>query len=254
MSKKSEISITLEAQALGKNLENLADELAAEVEQQVSTAMHAAFATIVAKAQSDLSSTAGDYLAALDFDKVGSDYIISLSGKWPNLIESGFEGFDMRGTLLNSQAVTPNGPWVKESKKGHRYARVPFQHKPFSGATQGSNMVEALKSLRATNSQGRRQRLTSIFKDPSGNPLYGKVATVGKTGNPMLDGIVKYQQRYVNQSTGKVSTQSVYMTFRTISEAVATGWQHPGYDGLNAFQDAEEYVRSEIEKILRDLG
>lgn len=256
--KNIDISIDIESGDLKNELENLSEELEAELKEQIKTTAHAAYAHIMAEAQSKLTSARPDYIKALSFDQIGDDFIISLEGNWPEMLEEGFGAFDLRETLLTSTKTVKVGqragnPWVRTSKEGHRYAAVPYSHQPFSTAP-GNDLASALRQLRAKNQEGSNQLLTRVFKDPMGRPLEGKVATVKKAGHPLLDGIVKYQKNYKNKK-GKNTTQSLYVTYRMITEnpEKVQNWIHPGYGGLHAFDDAERFVREEIAKIIEDF-
>lgn len=253
----AKIDISIEAEKLGLALDNLAKDLQAEFEYAISNTAHAAYAQIVAKAQSELDSTRLDYLKGLQFDQVGeNEYIIMLSTPEANKLEQGYAPFDLKPGLLGSKKTVAVGsrsgmPWVRTSKTGKKYAAVPFSHRPFSGKGS-SDMQQILRKFTTKNTQGRKQRVTQIFKDPAGNPLEGKVAALKNTGHTDLEGLVKYQKNYINQQSGKITTQSLYVTYRMVSED-SQGWQHPGYAGLQAFSEAEAYVQEEIQRILQDF-
>lgn len=257
MAKNIDISLTIEAASLGKDLEKVGEDVANEINQQIANTAQAAYASIIAKAQQDLNATRGDYLKDLKFDQIGGDYVISLEGDFSSRIEEGFSAYDLKNILLKSTKTVKVGsrsgmPWVKKSKAGNRYASVPFSHKPFSKAGGASDLSSLIQKMKTKNARGRTQKLTSIFKDISGSPLEGRVAVMKKTSVADLEGLVKYQKNYKNQQTGKLTTQSLYMTYRTISDK-SSGWKHPGWRGLHAFEDAEKFVKNEIRKILEDF-
>lgn len=252
----SDISIKVQADALGKDIENLAPHIEAELKQAVANLANAAYASMVSQVQgmSMDPKNRQDYLRGLKFNEMGEDnYLIYLEGDWANKLEEGFPSYSMKDTLLSSKKRVAHGsrsgqPWVRESKDGNRYAAVPFEKKPFSGEKFNSgDLAEDIKKLKALNDQGEVQGFTQVFKDLEGKPIPGKVATVVEHENPMLKGLTKFQQ--VSPS-GKVS--SVYMLFRTISDA-SNGWQHPGFKGYHLFQAAEEYVQKELDNILKTL-
>jgi len=262
--KKSTINIELKADELGLSLENMGTKMEAEFNQAISDVAHMVHANIVAKATSELSGLRQDYLKDLSFDKVGENaYVIGLSGEWANKIEGGFPSYEMKDVLLQSNKTVEVGsragqPWVKKSKgeDQHKYAHVPFTHKPFSKESKAQNLAGAIKQLQARNMDGVKQKMTQVFKDPSGKALQGKVATVKKaevdgTSFKDLDGLVKYQKTYKSKS-GKETTQSVYMTYRTISE-IGQGWKHPGFKGLKAFPEAEQQAEQAIDQILKSF-
>ena len=253
----ADFSVSLRAKELGKSLENLSDDLVSELEAAIGNMANMAFASIQAFAQTDLHSTRQDYLKGLHFDKLGKNsYLIWLEGDWPNALEEGFSGYDLKDWMLRSEKVVGIGPrtgekWVQQGKKGN-FAHVPFQKQPFSKVAVSQDMNEAIRKLTAINRQGLEQKFTKMFKDASGNPLEGRVASVSKVeGFPELAGITKYQYKSTNES-GKDTFQSHYMVFRTISEG-SGGWQHPGYKGLKAFEDAEKWIDTELDNIINSI-
>lgn len=255
----ADINIKFRAAELGKSLENLAYEVQQELDQAIKDTANAAYATIVAKAQADLNSTRADYLKGLSFEELGNNtYLITLEGDWANALEKGFSGFDIREWMLSSEKVVQVGTrtgqkWVQTGASGQKFAHVPFEHRPHSKAPKTSDLAQAIKKLQTHNRSGRLQKFTSIFKDDAGKPLEGRVASIKKVKDfPQLDGITKYQKIYKNESTGKQSVQSVYMTFRTVSEA-AESWRHPGFEGLRAFDEAEKWVEEQIDTIIMTL-
>lgn len=255
----SEINIKLKAQALGKALEDLSYEVENDLQEAIANVVAAGYDSIVGSAQLELHSSRQDYLSGLSFHKLGgNEYLILLEGKFPNALEEGYSGFDVKEGMLNSNKVVNVGtrsgqPWVQKAEDGHKFAHVPFQHRPFSKEAKSADIGQAIKKLKATNQQGVEQKFTKLFKDNDGNPMQGKVAVVKEVkGFPELDRITKYQKVYKNEKTGKESVQSLYMTYRTVSEN-GGDWTHPGYAGLHAFDDAEKWMDSEIDNILNRL-
>jgi hypothetical protein len=254
---KIDLVLTLDGKELKRTLDNVGERLESELNQAITNLAHATYAKITADAQNKLSRTRQDYLRGLQFDSLGGNsYLISLQGEWANKIEHGFPAKNMKDVLLNSQKIVQVGkragqPWVQKGQKNQRYAHVPFEHKPHSKEAKGGDLNSVLKKMTGYGVSGINQRITRIFKDPSGNPMEGKVAT-GRSDIPQLDQVVKYQKIYKDQK-GKEKVQSLYVTYRTISD-LSTGWHHPGYEGLRAFREAEIWIAKEIDNIIRRLG
>lgn len=252
----AEFSLKLKAAELGKDLEDIGDAVVAQLEQALQDLAHTAHAVIIAKAQADLSETRQDYLKGLKFETLGKNsYLISLEEEFPISLEEGFQSFDMKPGMLKSAKVVELGtragsPWVQQGKDGSRYAHVPFKHTPFSQAGK-TDLNAAIREMTAFNASGRKQKLTSIFKSPEGKPLSGEVARV-RSNIPEIDGITKFQKVLENADTGKLSTSSIYLTWRTISDNGGP-WIHKGYKGLKAFLEAEDYVEDQLEEIIRTL-
>lgn len=247
----SDINFKFRADQLGKDIEAATPKVIEEINQAVADLAHASYAAILAKAQEQLSGTRQDYVSGLQFDKLGDDsYLISLSGDLANRIEEGFGPYDMKPGMLGSKKIVGVGsrsgqPWVRQGKDGQKYAAVPFEHSP-SKPKQTGNLENDIKKLLAFNRQGSLQKITKTFTDDLGKPLAGKVATAHNAeGN--LEGLVKFQ--HVAES-GRVS--SMYMTWRIVSEK-STGWKHPGYAGLKAFAEAEDYITKELDNIIKTL-
>lgn len=262
MGKQVDFNVTDSLKKLEKSLENIAPSVEDAINAAVKDLAYASYASIVAKAQAELTTTRQDYLNGLDFiDLGGNNFVITLDGDWANSLEEGFSSFDMTSKMLASSKMVEIGnragsSWVQTSqpkgkeKETHKFAHVPFERNPTSKAAGTSNMADAIREMTATNAAGMKQKLTSIFKDGSGNPMQGKVA-VGKSENPMVDGLTKYQKTYINES-GKSTTQSVYINYRTVSEN-GKPWIHPGFKGLKAFEEAEKEIVKQIDNILRVL-
>jgi hypothetical protein len=260
MADKKDFVLELRAQELGLDLKNLTEQVEKQFEEAVRKTANAAYAAIIARAQANLGGLAQDYLKGLDLQVLGKNqYLIILEGNFSNALEQGIPAHDMKQTMLASKSLVTEGsragqPWVQNAKDGHKFAYVPFPKNPFSKANpEVARIGNIIKGFTAQNrSTGLSQKITSVFKDKGGNPLEGNVATVGNVGLKDLDNLVKYQKVQRNTKTGKKTVQSVYMTFRTISENSPPGkWQHPGRPGLAAFAEAEALVAKELDNILR---
>lgn len=255
----ADFNVKFKAADLGKSLENLAHEVEEELNQAVKDVANSAYANIMANAQAELHSSRTDYIKGLSFHDLGNNtYVIILEGEYANEIEKGYASFDVREGLLRSEKVVGVGnragqKWVQTGKDGQKFAHVPFEHKPYSKAAQSSDLNQAIRKLTAFNKQGREQRLTKLFKDDGGRIMQGKVASVRKVeGFPQIEGITKYQKTYKNEKTGKNSTQSIYMTYRTVSEH-GEEWRHPGYAGAHFFDEAEKWIDQELDNIINTL-
>lgn len=254
----ADISLKLTAEKLGKSLENISVSVEEELNQAVKNLAEGAYSAMISQIQSMSLNPKNrqDYLRGLKFRDLGNDsYLIYLDGDWANKLEDGFSAYDMKETLLSSEKTVKVGKragekWVRRSKKGKKYAAVPFEHKPHSKDKGGSGDLQSeIKSLMAKGINGQVQSILETFKTPDGKPLSGKVASVSAADvkNPNLANLTKYQ--YVGKS-GKVS--SVYMTYRMIHED-SSGWMHKGFSGYNIFSEAEKWVEKELEHIVKTL-
>lgn len=251
----ADISFKLRAEALGKSMEKLAPIIEEEINQAVKNLAHAAYAAMTAKVQSMgiTDKSRKDYLAGLNFKNLGDDsYLIYLDGEWANKLEKGFGAYSIRDELLKSKKIVGVGsragePWVRTAKDGHKYAAVPFEHKPH--ANPSGDLAKDIKSLMAKGVNGQVQSLDQVFKNADGKPINGKVASVNAadTTNPNLANLTKYQHVH---ASGRVS--SIYMTYRMVSEA-GKDWIHPGHQGYQLFKQAQEFVEKEMDNIIKTL-
>lgn len=249
----SDISFKVRAEALKKSIDNLPPLVEAELNQAVKALANAAYAAMVSKIQGMNLNAKNrmDYLRGLKFKELGDDsYMIFLDGAWANKLEGGFGGYSIRDVLLKSSKTVGVGsragePWVRTAKDGHKYAAVPFQHKPHGGKGEG-DLGSEIRKLMGKGINGKVQNITKIWKDVDGNPIQGKVATVSGSDatNSNLAGLTKFQ--HVSES-GKVS--SLYLTFRMVSEK-GKDWVHPGHKGYQLFQEAERFVEKEMDNII----
>ena len=156
--------------------------------------------------------------------------------------------------LRSTKKVASGEPWVKTAADGHKYAAVPFVRQPSSKEAKNKDIASAIKSMYAINrSTKKKQKLTSIFRDPSGEPLQGVVG-IGESDNPMLDKLVKIQKTSITPNN-RLVTKSLYINFRVVSELQGNNkWMHPGYEGLNVFAEMEEFIDREIDNILKVYG
>lgn len=268
MAKDNEFILKFETADLRKQIELQGDDLVEQIQNAVRDVATAAYAHIVSKAQKDLNKTRADYLKGLKFETLQDDmYLIYLDGKFPNSIEDGWSGFPMKEHLLGSKKIVSVGsragePWVQKSKEGKRFAHVPFEQKPYAKTQGASDVASLLMNLKVQNDKGKMQKMTSVFKDQGGNPIQGKVATYRTSAQDRakglsikgLEGVTKYQKTYENPQTGKKTTQSIYLMFRTVSDkSPASAWYNKGFAGLHAFKEAEAIVERELDNILKTL-
>lgn len=233
----------------------------AAVSEAVAQTAQDAYQQAKVYALSRLDTTAMQYANALEFNQLAPGvYSVGLREEAQHL-EEGYSGFDMKpGLLKNAKKV---------SKLGFKYRSIPMEQKGKGkpGTTRGS-MLSDLKSLRkAFGDKG-------ITKDATGKAILGKTLAfnrnsvgrwsasgVGAAQLPVKDipqapihenlsGVVKYQFQY---KSGKVGSQ--FVVFRTVSQNPnAKGkWRHPGFDGVKAFPDLEQWVIRQLEAKLREI-
>lgn len=229
----------MRAEELGKSLENASKEIQAAVQIAVAQTARATFNNGVRLVNQKLKTSKADYLNNFFLDKLSdTSYVIWLQGKIPNMIESGFDSFDIKEGLLRSTKA-------KTGKDGKKWITVPFRIKPFS--TAPLNLRQTLIRENALQNIKNQGLLKSI--KVGGNALQGIVAKLKNTGRSETEGMVKIQKTYEKR------TSSTYMTFRRVSEnSPAYSWLHPGWrPGAQIFPAMEQYLTSEIDNIIQKL-
>ena len=250
----ADFSLKIRADELGKSIADIGKQLEDELNGAVADLAHGAYAKIAADAQARIgnSDSRQDYIKGLEILELGEgSYLVTLRGERANKLEEGFDSYSLKETLLNSNKVVQVGsragqPWVqKNQENGQKFAHVPIQLRPASKEA-GQDLGKEIQNVMAKSREGRQQRITKIFRDASGKPIEGKVA-VGVSDNPLIDKVTKYQK------VGKGgSVSSTYINYRTVAEN-SSGWQHPGHDGYNFFEEAEEWVAAEMDNIIGTL-
>jgi len=91
-------------------------------------------------AAEQLHSSRKDYIDAIQSVELKGDLAtVALVGDFPNQIEHGWEGGDMRDFLLSEQA--PHQDTIHTNQQGGRYRHVPFRHQtPGTRGTAGAVM------------------------------------------------------------------------------------------------------------------
>jgi hypothetical protein len=204
---------------------------------------------------------------------------ISLVGWLPVKLEEGWEGMNLRLSLLGPNAknrhpllktVVPGQPRVRVGW----YANVPFRHgTPGSTGLAGMPMGEAYgprgpqsKRIEWTvNTQHRpmspeRARafgkdvydaLRSLEQVARSRGRKGPVSLPERMGGPLLarhhttgiyTGMRRIRKPYANEKTGKTTMQSQYFTWRRISDVNPVGWIHPGFAAHRFSNEAMKHV------------
>jgi hypothetical protein len=204
-------------------------------------------------AQKRLKTTKQDYIQSIGEPTVtggGTSFMatIKLTGTLANMVESGWEGGDLRDTILGSGSRSR-----KMSKDGHWYASVPFSHAtPTASGMYGQPMPAPVYK--------EAKRLKTTLSGPDKNVLWGGKLRAGAGGAKKLQpwhstdpyaGMVKREKTY-----SKATQTGGYKTFRTISTnpdtrkfmkgrsggGVEVGWIHPGIDARNLLPEVVSFV------------
>lgn len=219
------IDIKINLDSLGIN-----DQLSPKIVQAVQTSIQGSLAIIRDKWQSEaqkkLHSTRPLYLQGLQFDSVQYPYknnwtgVVQLTGKLPNMIETGTPAFDIKIGLGNSPRKTnkPGGGW---------YITVPMRHSTPNSYLYGKPMPKDIYNM--AKKLGNRQSLSIKGQgDVSWTGYQRKYNT--------YDGLTRIIKDY-----GKVK-QSQYYTFRRVSDkSDPKSWWHSGFKGIKIAKNLETF-------------
>ena len=203
--------------------------------------------------------------------------VITLVGWLANRVEQGLDAYDLRKTILNnpnSRIRRPSMRRIKGSRSGaaeftgHWFARVPFRHKtPGSGYGGGSPMDKSMIGgaegkvgagaavAIGTAIYAKAKKLKATVKPGPGKQTKwgGRLDTKGM-GVPLLKkhhagdifaGMVRSRHTY------KKSTQTQYMTWRTISTRNPNGWRHPGIEAHGLANQVEDWIVANAPRIIK---
>lgn len=238
----STISVKIRAEALGKTLENISEALQAQLNSAIGAVAHSAYSEAIRLAQEKLHSTQLNYINNLSIRKIDDNiWTITLFGKTANDIENGYPGFSIRDNLLKNA--------TKTSKDGSKYVDVPLTYEPFAKSSASPKTTDLRSAALALIKQNG---IDKIIRDQAGAPIQGVVARIATTGSQFpesyLSGLTKIQKTYNG------ATQSTYLTFRRVSEKTpANKWLHPGFKGVKIFDEIEQYIETEIDRIIEAI-
>lgn len=215
----------------------------------------AARAEWVRLAQTELKTSARDYIAGIqeiEEDSAAHRVSIALVGSMPNMIETGWEGGDLRRTLLG-----PGARNAKTAKDGSRYNTIAFRHAApgSSGRNTGKPMPRAVHNV--------AKALAPTLSRPGGGVSYGERLHPGMPMSGAAKKIINRKERphhtasiYAGMirslKTYKNAAHSKYTTFRRISSKVKNGDQHWMHPGITARQLAKK-VDSFIARVQADI-
>lgn len=256
------------------------DEIAGNVVRHVASEFFNAWRET---AKNSLSSSREQYLASLQLENESkTTTLVILHGKLPNMIESGFSGFDMKEGFAKSsnRKTTKDGGW---------YLTIPFRYATpgslgESGAFAGvmpqeiydevknfkpakNSDIEVNGSIQSNQVWGDRLRkfdLPDKYGDLGTRPAFSsldKPALNPKSEveyehkSPIFEGMVKTSKQY------EKANQSMYNTFRRVSSnSDDNSWIHQGITAYNLAEktmdsfDLERHRDVAIDRQLTILG
>lgn len=232
-----------------------------------------------------------DAISRVDHSEQGV-VAVRLVGTFPNMIEQGFDAFDLRDTLLgpNVPIVDRGGRGKHQSQDGHFYRSIFFRispggsganiqragdmHTEYLGEKRSKIMARiAMKKARAqaptrsnpgepTQWGGRVSMAGTEFEHVRGRSHVldksGLSATATPAGAILRGGPEHktglFEGMYRFEQHYKNAVQNYYGTFRTISTSEPDGWIHPGMQpGAKLAEEANAYAIQLVPELLRAL-
>ena len=225
----------------------------------------------ISVAGAELRTSRRDYLEsiqAVEFKRGVAT--IALVGRLANIIEEGMAEVDLRDTLLGPNVrISPEGEYgkhlvIRPTGEVGYYRAVPFRHgtpdsggavgMPMGGVSgpvakeQGADFVEKFAQL-GRDVYGEAKKLKATVSDPYKGTKWGGRLTASdmeKLGVPKLKpqhAVPIFQGMVRERKTYEKARQTQYMTFRTISTLVPTGWIRPATEGRHYAKKVSEYVQ-----------
>jgi hypothetical protein len=207
---------------------------------------------IVRLAMARLNTTADDYIAGLQVERITTKggwfspdtitHQVILVGMLPNMIEKGWPGGDMKPALLA-------GRNAKVGKDGKRYNTVPFRHMG-TNAT-GRNGQPFGSQYREMLGQDWASRLGKSIEKMAKRLRPGQRLEAGHA--PRLRAHHK-TDLYAGLHKRGQPRHTQYMTFRRVSEnSDPRAWLHPGIQPANLFPEVEAHIDRVSGAILRGM-
>lgn len=222
---------------------------------------------ILSLAQKRLTSSSDDYKRGLQEPEFSikrrlpsnptTIATIALVGWFPNAVENGWDGGDMKASLLAG----------RNAKKGENgmYNTVPFRHMGAGatgrhGAPMGSQFAKAGTMTREESARlGRRIMRMTSRANMAGSTTHAS-ATATKWGDRLPAGTAPKLRKHHKTDiyAGMVRMDKDYksgsgtmrMTFRRVSEkSDPRAWIHPGIEGRHLFRDAAKEVPRIAERL-----
>lgn len=237
------MEINIDVSTLGISLDQMiGTKVANAVELSITTSLAVIKDEWQRRVQQELHSTIPLYLLGLDFNSVVYPFdndafagAVVLTGKLPNMLESGFPAFDEKVGFSKSSKrhTTKNGGW---------YLTIPLRHSTPNSFMYGPPMSSQIYSQAKALANGQRLKI-------QGGQKTSWKGYVHK--NNIYDGLTRIVKSYSNSN----KKQSQYFTFRRVSNnSDPNSWWHRGFRGVKIADQLEPYAmkifKNELEKNL----
>lgn len=186
--------------------------------------------------------TAAFYKRAISQPKIDEKQLsgsVEIDGKFPSMLEEGFEDYDLKPFLLGSKNA-------ETSKSGKKYVDIGFKHL----AHDRNNPKSMPKSVYNDMQKAmRRAEKQGSFASGSGT-VRGQSYAADKPGHKT--GIHSAMLAQVKMTAG--GRQATYSTVRRISERTMDerpdSWHHPGFKGVHAAKLVQREVELTLPRLL----
>jgi len=238
------ININIELKKLGQEIEKMSADTLSIIRTQIARIASSTKDYAKSLAKEKLNASAKLYQMNLRSRQVGKDIweVFLVPGSKANMFEEGFSGFSLKKGLNTGK--------VKTSEEGYRYRDIPMNIKPTGQGGTGNGKV----SQQVTD---MRSAVAAVIKDR-------ELAKKAKTYDRIVDGKNAKITKYVGIKNKSVEgltkvkmkgKSAKYILFRRMSENPSTAkWQHPGFKGINIFEnELPKYVTEQVNIMLKSI-
>lgn len=238
----SPIDIKVSLSSLGMN-DQLSPKMVSAIQGSIETSLAMIKDRWQSEAQKKLHSTIPLYLMGLDMGSIQMPFdgdpfagAVVLQGKLPNMLEKGWNAFDMKIGFGKSKRI-------KRKDNGGWYLTIPLRHSTPGGFMYGQSMPKDVYGVaKKLNPYKSGQGNTRLSWPGAGDVSWNGYQHKTNKYNGMVRIVKSYQK----------ATQSQYMTFRRVSDkSDPMSWWHPGYVGIKIAQGLEPFARDVFVKTLK---